>query len=96
MRIEQLQYLVKIVECGSITQAAKQLYLSQPSLTKAIQQLEAEYGVQLLRRTSQGIELTAEGRKFVFRARFGYGDRGLGARLGYRGNGSIFAVLYQI
>ena len=69
MRIEQLQYLVKIVECGSITQAAKQLYLSQPSLTKAIQQLEAEYRIQLFTRSSSGIELTSSGKNFLHRAK---------------------------
>lgn len=69
MRIEQLQYLVKIAECGSITKAAKQLYLSQPSLTKAIQQLEAEYKIQLFTRSATGIELTSSGKNFLHRAK---------------------------
>lgn len=69
MRIEQLQYLVKVAECGSITQAAKQLYLSQPSLTKAIQQLELEFRIQIFTRTSAGIELTSPGKNFLHRAK---------------------------
>lgn len=69
MQLKQLEYLVKIAECGSITQASEQLYVSQPSLTKSIMNLEQEYGVQLLVRKPRGIELTADGRSFVHYAR---------------------------
>lgn len=69
MRLKQLQYLIKVVECGSITQAAQQLYVSQPSLTKSILSLEEEYHIQILVRKPRGIELTAEGRDFVHYAR---------------------------
>ena len=51
MRIQQLQYLEKIAEKGSINEAAKELYLSQPSLSNAVKELEHEMGVQLLLRT---------------------------------------------
>ncbi|MCI8417135.1 MAG: LysR family transcriptional regulator [Lachnospiraceae bacterium] len=69
MQVRQLEYLVKIVECGSITQAAQELYISQPSLTKSVRQLEQEYGTQLLIRKSRGVELTGEGKNFVHYAR---------------------------
>lgn len=69
MRLYQLEYFIKVAECGSITKAAQKLYLSQPSLTKAISGLESEYGVKLLRRTSKGISLTSKGRDFLQYAR---------------------------
>ena len=69
MQLKQLEYLVKIVECGSITQAAQKLYISQPSLTKAISNLEQEYGIQLLIRKSRGIEVTEEGAEFLYYAK---------------------------
>ena len=47
MQIQQLEYLMKVVECGSITRAAQQLFLSQPSLTKSISNLESEYHIKI-------------------------------------------------
>ena len=69
MKMKQLEYLLKIAECGSITKASEQLFVSQPSLTKAVMNLEEEYGVQLLVRKTRGVELTAEGRRFAHYAR---------------------------
>lgn len=69
MRLYQLEYFLKVVECGSITKAAQELYLSQPSLTKAISSLESEYNIKLFSRTAKGICLTAEGREFLEYAR---------------------------
>ena len=65
MRIQQLQYLEKIAEKGSINEAAKELYLSQPSLSNAVKELEHEMGVQLLLRTKSGVTLTHDGREFM-------------------------------
>lgn len=65
MQIKQLEYFVKTVECGSITQAAQQLYVSQPSLTKAILSLEQEYGEKFLVRKARGVELTPQGKNFM-------------------------------
>lgn len=64
MRLNQLEYFMKVVECGSVTKAAQELYLSQPSLTKAISGLEAEYNLKLFSRTAKGLSLTPEGREF--------------------------------
>ncbi|GAA0679398.1 LysR family transcriptional regulator [Clostridium cadaveris] len=65
MKIKQLEYLLEVVECGSISKAAQQLFVSQPSLTKSIMGLEEEYGIQILIRNPRGIELTEEGKRFV-------------------------------
>lgn len=69
MRIQQLQYLEKIAETGSMNEAAKHLYISQPSLTQAIKELEKEYQVQLFYRSKTGMTLTNEGREFINYAR---------------------------
>ena len=65
MRLNQLEYFIKVVECGSITKAAQEMYLSQPSLTKAVSGLEAEYDLKLFDRTAKGLKLTPEGRDFL-------------------------------
>ena len=69
MRIQQLQDLEKIVESGSINEAAKALFLSQPSLSNAIKELEQEMDLQLLVRQKSGVSLTNEGREFMIYAR---------------------------
>ncbi|KRL66369.1 LysR family transcriptional regulator [Companilactobacillus versmoldensis] len=69
MRIQQLEYLETIVKTGSINEAAKQLYLTQPSLSKAIKELEKEMNIQILLRSKLGATLTDEGREFMVYAR---------------------------
>ena len=69
MRLNQLKYFIKVVECGSITKAAQELYLSQPSLTQAVSSLEAEYNLKLFDRTAKGLSLTPRGRDFLEYAR---------------------------
>lgn len=69
MRLKQLKYLEKIVEKGSINVAAKELFLSQPSLSNAIKDLEEEMGIQILIRHKSGVTLTTEGREFLVYAR---------------------------
>lgn len=68
MRLVQLEYFLKIAECGSITKAAQELYVSQPSLTKSIANLETEYDIKLLDRTPKGVCLTPKGREFLLYA----------------------------
>ena len=65
MRIQQLQYLEKIAETGSINEAAKQLFISQPSLSQAMKELEKEFNIQLFYRSKLGITLTDTGREFI-------------------------------
>ena len=69
MRIQQLIYLEKIAEKGSINEAAKDLFLTQPSLSNAMKDLEQEMNIQLLVRHKNGVSLTEEGREFLVYAR---------------------------
>lgn len=65
MRIQQLQYLEAVIETGSINEAAKRLYLTQPSLSNSIKELEKEMGITILQRSSMGVSLTNDGREFM-------------------------------
>lgn len=65
MRIQQLEYLEAVIETGSINEAAKRLYLTQPSLSSAIKDLEKEMGITILQRSNTGTSLTADGREFM-------------------------------
>jgi LysR family transcriptional regulator, hca operon transcriptional activator len=70
MELRHLRYFVAVAEEGSLTLAAdRRLHTAQPSLSRQIRDLEAEVGVQLLIRSSRGIELTAAGRAFLDHAR---------------------------
>ena len=69
VKMKQLEYFIKIAECGSISKAAQALYISQPSLTKAIIGLEEDFNVQLFLRKPRGVELTVEGKSFLHYAR---------------------------
>ncbi|MCR5008153.1 MAG: LysR family transcriptional regulator [Oribacterium sp.] len=69
MKISSLNYFVAIAETGSINQAAKKLYIAQPSLTKSIKLMENELGVILFERNKSGIQLTPEGEKIYKEAR---------------------------
>ena len=69
MTIQQLQYAVTIANCGSINEAAKQLYISQPSLSYVIKELEKELHVTLFLRTNRGISVTPDGDEFLGYAR---------------------------
>lgn len=61
MRLEQLQYLVEIYRSKSISLAAERAHISQPALSASISKLEDELGVQLLKRTNQGVYPTETG-----------------------------------
>lgn len=69
MRIQQLHYIIKIVETGSINEAAKQLFITQPSLSHAVRELEQEMGIEIFIRHSKGITLTRDGVEFLSYAR---------------------------
>ncbi|MFA5561929.1 MAG: LysR family transcriptional regulator [Eubacteriales bacterium] len=69
MTLQQLKYIIQIVSCGSITEAARQLYMTQPSLSTAVKELEKELGIEIFHRTAKGIALSAEGREFLAYAR---------------------------
>ena len=69
MTLVQLKYIVTIAETGTISEAAKQLYIAQPSLTAAVKELESELGITIFRRTNKGVLLSAEGEEFLGYAR---------------------------
>jgi Transcriptional regulator len=69
MTLQQLKYIITVVKCGSITEAAKQLYISQPSLSSAVKELETELGIEIFRRTAKGITLSSDGTEFLSYAR---------------------------
>lgn len=69
MTIQQLKYIIKVAETGSITEAAKALFISQPSLSNAIREIEKEAGLTIFTRSRQGIALTKEGLEFLGYAR---------------------------
>ena len=62
MKISQMEYFSCVCQCGSITKAAKELHISQPSVTTAVHELEKELGVNLFLRRNNKIQLTEEGR----------------------------------
>ena len=74
MTIQQLNYIITISESGSINRAAEKLYVSQPSLTSALKELEKELGIVIFNRTGRGVTLTAEGVDFLPYARQVYGQ----------------------
>lgn len=69
MRFSQLRDFVAIVNAGSIRAAARALGVTHPALTKSMRLLESELGVELIRRNTRGVALTATGQAFVARAR---------------------------
>ena len=69
MTLQQLKYVTTIANIGSISEAAKRLFVSQPSLTKAIKELEKEMGITIFDRTNKGISVSKEGERFLGYAR---------------------------
>ncbi len=69
MRLQQLHYIIKVVECGSMNVAAKQLFITQPSLSNAVKDLENEMGITIFNRIPKGITLTKDGVEFLSYAR---------------------------
>lgn len=65
MNLQHLQYIVEIANCGSISKAAQNLFVSQPYLSKILREIEDEYHLSIFSRNKQGISLTESGRLFV-------------------------------
>ena len=61
MRLQSIEQFIAVVDAGSIRGAARQLNMSQPALSRALQQLEEELGVQLMDRSGRGVTPTAAG-----------------------------------
>lgn len=69
MTLVQLKYVITVADSSSMNEAARKLFISQPSLSSAIKELEEEIGVELFRRTNRGISVTLEGEEFIGYAR---------------------------
>jgi DNA-binding transcriptional LysR family regulator len=65
MDLRGIRYFVQIADCGSITRAAANLGVAQPALTRHVQSMEQEFGLQLLVRLPRGVRLTGAGRQFL-------------------------------
>ena len=69
MTLQQLRYIVTVAQTGNITEAAKRLFISQPSLTNAIHELEKEMQITIFNRTNKGVSLSNDGEIFLSYAR---------------------------
>lgn len=69
MTITQLRYVIAISQANSMNEAARQLFISQPSLSASLKDLEEEIGIELFRRTNRGVMVTPEGEEFLGYAR---------------------------
>lgn len=67
MTLQQIRYAIAVADTGSMNEAAKQLFIAQPSLSVAIRELEEEVGFSIFIRSRKGVEVTPEGKEF-----FGY------------------------
>lgn len=65
MTLQQLRYIIAIAEAGSITSAADKLLVSQPSLSKVVNQIEEEMGITIFNRNNRGVYLSEEGLSFL-------------------------------
>ena len=69
MTLQQLKYVIEVADRGSITEAAKSLFIAQPSLSAAIHELETETDTKIFKRSSRGVLITPEGAEFLGYAR---------------------------
>lgn len=69
MTLQQLKYADAVASCGSISEAARRCFVTQPSLTEAIRTLEEELRIAIFTRTSRGVSITREGEEFLASAR---------------------------
>ena len=69
MKLQQLRYVIQVAESGSLTAAAEKLFVAQPSLSKAVSELEREMDITIFTRSRTGVVPTEEGMRFLSRAR---------------------------
>ena len=69
MTLQQLKYALTIADCGSMNEAAKKVFISQPSLSETMKELETEIGLDIFLRSNRGIVITPEGEEFLGYAR---------------------------
>lgn len=87
MTIQQIIYAITIASTGSMNKAAEKLYVSQPTLTNAIKELEEELSISIFDRSNKGISVTDEGQEFLSNARVIYSEyEALQEKYGPNGN----------
>ncbi len=69
MTLQQIHYVITISEQGSFNKASEVLYISQPSLTESVRELEKELGIVIFHRSGRGVTLTSDGMEFITYAR---------------------------
>ena len=69
MNTLHLKYVLEVEKSGSISQAAQNLFMAQPNLSKAIKDLEGELGYKIFRRTTSGVNVTEKGAEFLYHAK---------------------------
>lgn len=69
MTLQQLKYAIAVADTRNITEASKRVFISQPSLTAAVHELEEEMGVTIFNRSNKGVTITNEGDEFLSYAR---------------------------
>lgn len=69
MTLTQLRYVFEVANSSSMNEAARNLFISQPSLSSSVKDLEEEVGLELFKRTNRGISMTPEGEEFIGYAR---------------------------
>ena len=65
MKLNQLKYVIAIADTQSMNEAAKQLFIAQPSLSGAVKEIEKELGFEIFNRTNKGVEVTKQGAEFI-------------------------------
>lgn len=97
MTLQQLRYIVEVAETGNITEAARRLFISQPSLTNAIHELEKEMQITIFNRTNKGVSVSGDGDIFLSYARQVLEQTALleGKFLGRKEHGARFSVSCQ-
>ena len=69
MTLQQLKYIDAVASCGSVSEAARRVFATQPTLTEAIRSLEEELRIAIFTRSSRGVSVTREGEEFLASAR---------------------------
>lgn len=63
--LQQLHYIIEVARYGSISEAAEKLFVTQPSITTAIRNIENEFGIEIFSRSAKGVETTNDGEAFL-------------------------------
>jgi len=69
MNTQHLKYAIEVEKTGSITQAADNLFMAQPNLSKGIKELETSLGIRIFKRTPKGVSITKKGARFLYYAK---------------------------